>query len=608
MPGCDGEAASAATTKTGGNPAVRRAAQKGLDYLESATADWQRRNDCYGCHVQAVTLEAFAVGRAHQYQVKFDSVFEGILKLKGGALHETGLGYTSPGAIYDTGKIFGAAALARYDQLVGSEHAQLLTAEAGKLIDMQQSTGQLTTNYSAEPVAISGDVQTTALSVVAWKQAYERSADDRWLSAIANAEDYLSGAVSGWKHAPPDEIQEINYAVMGLLAAGMGADEAAMVRLASELRERQNQDGGWGRTRGAGSEALYTGQTLYVLRLFGMTDSDALIDRGQRWIIEHQQADGSWSHGGFGKAEAMWSVLGLVSMDVLTVSVAGLDSGERLDASQVIAVNARDNEKGGGVVKVEMFVDDVRVAGACGASLEHKLDPAALGDGPHLVDVRATNAAGKSSVRRFEVFGRDIYLTRAGTRFAGGATEISARDIAPASDRHQVELEIFAADDNGEPVGQRIHGESVAGDQGSVRFTWSGAAAGARSASGKYVARLTARRDGSELQREDLVFVHASVEDQRAAWAQIEGDLSLDAEHAAAEANANAEVELVDADGNVVARTRSTRAGKYRFKNVKPGAGYSVRMNKKGWAAPAAQVRAEAGAPAAKVDMAAKKK
>lgn len=610
MPRCDGASANAATAPGhAGNPAARAAAQKGLDYLAGAAAAWQQQNNCYGCHVQAVTLEAFSVGRANQYDVgrdRFDTVFKGILELPGGANHETGLGYSQKGAIYDTGKILGAAALARYDQLVDGEHEQLLVREAGLLIDMQRSAGQMSTTYNNAPVVIPGDVQTTALAVVAWKQAYERSADDRWLSAIANAEDYLSGQVSAWKQSPPAQLQPINYAIIGLLAAGVGADETVMTALASDLRERQNTDGGWGRMTGGGSEALPTGQTLYTLRLLGMTDSDAVIDRGQRWIIEHQQPDGSWSHGGFGKAEAMWSVLGLVSMDVMTVSVAGLDSGERLDGQRAIAVTARDNDKGGGVVSVEMFVDDVRVAAACGAELEHRVDPAALGDGPHLVDVVATNAAGKTSKRRFEVFGGDVFLTRAGTRFAAGTTEISARDIAPTADRHDVELEIFAADDNGEPVGERLHRERKRGAQGSLQFAWSGASGDARSKNGKYVARLIARRDSEVLQSQELVFVHASYEDQRARWAEVAGDLSLDDADQAG-ANANAEVELVDGAGNVVARTRSTRTGKYRFRNVKP-AKYKVRVRKKGWDAPAAAVEAMAGEPAAEADIAARRK
>jgi squalene-hopene/tetraprenyl-beta-curcumene cyclase len=594
-PSCEGDVAAGQAPAKPGHPGARAAAQKGLDYLAGAAAAWQTQNNCYGCHVQAVTIEAFAVGRRNQYDIgkePFDNVLRGILELPGGARHASGLGYTHPGPIYDTGKIFGAAALARYDELASRDLESVLLAEAGKLIEQQQQGGQLSTSYQAPPVAIQGDIQTTALAVVAWKQAYERSADERWLSAIANAERYLSQTVAIWEQSPPDDIQAINYAVIGLLAAGVGADEAVMTRLAAELRHRQLQDGGWGLGASGESAALATGQTLYVLRLLGMTDGETAIDRGQAWIIEHQRNDGSWSEGGFGKAEAMWSVLGLVSVDVLTVSVAGLVNGQRAGEARTVVASARDNEEGGGVVKVELFVDDVRVAAACGAELRYPLDGSKLSGGAHMVDVQATNRSGKVSRRRFEVFADDVYLTQTGSHFVAGTTEISARDIAPAADRHQLELEIFAADANGSATGPRLHRAERAGAQGSIQFAWSGEQTGA----GQYVARLSVRDASGELrQKEEIAFVHDTLEAQQARFSHIQGDLSL-ASPAAAGVAANAEVELLDQDGNVVSRTRSTRTGKYRFKNVAPGKDYQVRVNKKGWAAPLAKVRAEKGA------------
>ena len=115
--------------------------------------------------------------------------------------------------------------------------------------------------------------------------------------------------VERWRGKAPD-LQTLDYAIMGLLAAGVGVDEDVMVTLANDLRSLQRQDGGWPLHRGGGSTPFATGQALYTLRLLGMTDKDPVIANGTRWLIKRQQRSGGWSAAGFGKAEAMWAVLG----------------------------------------------------------------------------------------------------------------------------------------------------------------------------------------------------------------------------------------------------------------------------------------------------------
>src|SRR4051812_29052443 len=52
-----------------GDPAARHAAQRGLEYLAKASTQWTQAHNCFGCHVQAVTLEALTVGKHHQYDI-----------------------------------------------------------------------------------------------------------------------------------------------------------------------------------------------------------------------------------------------------------------------------------------------------------------------------------------------------------------------------------------------------------------------------------------------------------------------------------------------------------------------------------------------------------
>src|SRR5438270_1427 len=77
-----------------GNPRARKAAQKGLSFLARETVAWQKTHQCYGCHVQAVSLEALSVGQHHQYEVSSEdlkAIAQGMLNLSGGARKNKGL-------------------------------------------------------------------------------------------------------------------------------------------------------------------------------------------------------------------------------------------------------------------------------------------------------------------------------------------------------------------------------------------------------------------------------------------------------------------------------------------------------------------------------------
>jgi Carboxypeptidase regulatory-like domain/Bacterial Ig domain/Squalene-hopene cyclase C-terminal domain len=595
---------AAPVREVSGNPAARRAAQRGLDFLAREATAWTNANQCFGCHVQAVTVEAFAVGKRHQYKVDpkdFTNVLAGMLTVNGGSRMPGGLGHGSP-EIAKAAKIFGAQAFARYDQWVGPNLRDDLLTEARHLLELQQTDGSLVAQWVNPPVG-TGATQYTAQAIVTWKQAYERSADDAWLTATQKAEDYLRRTAAAW----PAEVatQEINYTAMGLLAAGMGAKEELRMRITKMLLARQQQDGGWGFAPGANSEAFPTGQTLYVLRQLGMTDKDSAVARGTAWLMKRQQEDGGWSSAGFGKAEAMWGVLGLVSVDVMTVSVAGVQDGQHVKGTVALGVEARDNG-GSGVSKVEIDVDDLPVAGACAPAHSYQWDTSGLSSGKHVVEVRATNGRGEVSRRRFEIYTGDHYLTQLGSRWADGGTELTLRDIADKDDKHQVRIEVRRADaKTGKATGAALYQREQAGAQGAMRFHWDGKdASGKLAGNGKFVARLTyVDASGRPRHTEDVPFVHDSPEQQNANYAQIEGLASLPNAAPAA----NVEMELVDEDGNVMAKTRSTQSGQYRFKNVEAGKKYKVRINKDGYGAgPAAVAPAKPGESRADVQLYAK--
>ncbi len=571
-------------TKAGGDPAARDAAQRGLNFLSHATVDWQEKNSCFGCHVQGVTGEAFAVGLSNDYTLPekgMETVLHGMLDANGGL--RTTQGHAAEGGYLRlSSRAFGGAALARYDALVSAQYSDDLLNAAHDLLEYQSEDGDVTGAYNHGVVA-QGDIQGTYQAIQTWKQAYERSADDRWLTAIQKAEKSLQRKIDpmlGNKSAP---TQHINYAILGLLEAGVGGTEATMVELRDRLVAAQREDGAWGQQlQGSDSNTLITGQTLYTLRRLGLNDGDDSVKRGMAHLMQKQQKDGGWSDSGSEKAEAMWAVLGLVATDVLSVNVDGLVSGQHVEGQHKVSVTAADNE-GAGVSKVEVFVDDLRVAGACGSKLDWSWTPKGLETGKHLVDIVATNKGGKESRRRFTVYAGDVYLTGLGSRFENNGTRFTARNIAPKSFGHKVEVGIFETDDNGKATKQ-VYSLKTDGEQGPIDFHWDGAQTKSKDKAkgGDYVARVTIRdAKGNARQVEEMPFVHADYEYQQKNYAQASGSLNF----ADDEAAANAEIELVDEKGNVVQRTRSTASGKWRFRNMKADKKYKVRVKKKGFKA-----------------------
>lgn len=565
-----------------GNPKVREAAQRGITFLARSTAAWQQQHQCYGCHVQAVTLEGLAVGKHHQYEVpskELNVILEGVLHSRGGARTAGGL---SRDTFPRTARTFGGVAFARYDQYVDSKLRDDMLTLARTLLEYQQKDGSVQGDHESHPVS-TGVIQATYQAMQTWRQAYARTADDAWLAPIRRAEEFIAQKAAAWEGNPKGVyLQDVNYALMGLTAAGASRSEEVAGKVARYLVSLQQQDGGWGFSAGT-SDPFATGQTVYALRQAGFTEEDSPVARGIQWLVSHQKKDGGWGAAGSGKAEALWAVLGLVSVDVVSVAVSGIRDGEHVAPTQTIQVEARDNE-GKGIQKVALLINDRPMQTTQGGKLSYTWDTKDLSDGKHTVDVVATNAKGQVSRRRLEVYAGNVFLTSLGSRFSGNGTELAARNIAPKDRTGKVELRVRAADlKDGQPQpGAEVFKELRPSAQGPVTFTFEGKGKDGKPLStGRYFAEFSfVDEKGAVLQQERLLFTHDTPESQYAQYGEVKGGLALGNGQQAS----NAVVELVDKRGRVIQATRSNEAGQFRFKSVDKG-DYKVRVRKEGFKA-----------------------
>jgi squalene-hopene/tetraprenyl-beta-curcumene cyclase len=560
------------------DPRAREAAQRGLDFMSRFAKEWSARNSsCYGCHVHSVTLEGLVIGKKNQYRVLSRDLDEMIdaMRLQSNGIHST---------TFVTARAFGAVALARYDRWVDGRYSADLLKVAKMLTESQNQDGSVRVDDTRFPVE-SGVMQATFQAMQGWRQAFARTADDSWLAPMRHAEGYIQKTAESWKE-PPQQLQDLNYALLGFTAAGVGAGENVAVKLTRFLLQKQNQDGGWGFRQE--SDAFATGQSLYALRSLGRSEKDPAVSRGLDWLMQHQQQDGSWggavsTQGGSKLGEAMWAVLGLVSVDVMTVSLKGVEDGQHVDGILQLSAEARDNASGG-VAKIQLFVDDLPVKAACGGKIDHAWDTRQLQDGKHILDVVAQNARGQESRRRIEVYAGKYWLTQLGARFDATTqkSQISLHNLAPSG---QVAIEILDGKN-------RVWASQRAATQGAMNFEWDGKGHdGKEKPKGLYTARISYRDGAGKLvQTEETQFFHDRDEEAKKRFATVEGQLSLGSGVAA-----NTQLDLVDDKGNVVQRVRTTEQGNYLFKNV-AGGKYKVRAHKEGWKD---QERAIEAAPAA---------
>ncbi len=577
---------SQASSSPRGDPRLRQAGHQGLRYLASASRAWTDQHQCFGCHVQAVTLEALSAGQHHQYDVGAEDLAAMVAALQRGV--------TAGGRV--TGAAFQGAAWARYDRWVASDHTAELLRWADTLIELQNAQGALVDDDARRPIT-GGTMQTTFQAAQTWRQAHARSADEKWLVPLRRAEAYLAATAAAWKDSGEDaDLQDLNFALLGLVASGAGPAEPSVERLHKMLMARQNPDGGWSLDRAA-SDAFATGQSVYALELAGY--GGAAVERGRAYLLARQEAGGSWrtyrsGQGGAEKGETMWAVLGLVTVDVASIRVEGVADGKHVAGEVQIAVQASDNTSGG-IRQLELILDDLSVEKRAQDALRYTLDADRLSEGMHVLDVVATNAKGQESRRRYELYAGNIHLTQVAADFdeAAQRTRVTLRSIGPQG---TVGLEIWEVDERGEAKSPVYRTEKVA-TEGPMSFDWAGESDdGKPRASGRYLAQVKKRSpNGEVLQTATALFFHDSERLQKEQFGEVEGQLSLQGGQAAS----NTIVELVDANDRVVQTTRTTDQGNYRFKNLNEG-GYKVRTRKSGFRSLEQHIEAKANsAPAA---------
>ncbi len=153
---------------------------------------------------------------------------------------------------------------------------------------------------------------TTMWSLVALRSYGPR--DDSLREQFAKAESWLGSET---------KAQSTEWWAVRLLAELGNGNAVEADRCRETLLRQQHDDGGWGWLTADESDAFGTGVALYALARDGLSNDHPVIGRARQFLVESQQAAGSWPVKGTKKAKAKqieptatywgtcWAVIGL---------------------------------------------------------------------------------------------------------------------------------------------------------------------------------------------------------------------------------------------------------------------------------------------------------
>ncbi len=281
-----------ATTEQG-----QTAVQRSLEFLQTDANKWRQERKCSTCHHGTMTVWALAEATSLGYDVSPEVLADMAKWTKDRLLARINEPRdTRPGwSMVNTPALY----LAILPQAVpdqGIVSADELGQIAGHLVRHQEADGSWAWSSAPPknrpPPYFESDEVATLLASIALRP--QVPADAAVESDVRGAQEKAAAWLAMTR--PTDTTQS---AALRLLGMALARDPASLFEPEIErLLSRQNGDGGWGQIQDAPSDAYATGQALYVLRLAGVRNDRAEVQRGVTYLLNTQLDDGSWPMSG----------------------------------------------------------------------------------------------------------------------------------------------------------------------------------------------------------------------------------------------------------------------------------------------------------------------
>ncbi|MBI1830360.1 MAG: hypothetical protein HYR84_02780 [Planctomycetes bacterium] len=267
---------------TSADETARGAVGKSLALMQKSAAEYTVHRKCFSCHHQALPVLAITTAKARglaidekelERQLKFTADF----LAKNRENYQMGKGQ---GGQADT------AGYALMTLHAGGWKADDTTAAIVEYLLQRDGKRDNWLPVSQRPPSEASAFTTTYLALNALKNyaspGKQKEVDDRF----AKAKKWLVAT-------KPKDTEDRVFRLLGLKA--VRADKDAIASASMELAKSQRDDGGWSQTDKLESDAYATGSALAALhQASGLAINDDAYQRGVKFLMKTQLADGSW--------------------------------------------------------------------------------------------------------------------------------------------------------------------------------------------------------------------------------------------------------------------------------------------------------------------------
>ena len=254
---------------------LRAAAEKGLALLEQTSPTFVKKGGCNSCHNQMLPTAAQAFARKRGIRTG-----EAIAQLPPEVSEVTTERYIE----YSTNPVNSAGYELFAYANTGRPADARIDAQIYFIKSMQQPEGYWRTMGNRPPLTFD-DYTTTAYAIYALN-TYKAG------TQAADTDTRLARARSWLLEAKPETTQERVFHLLGM--AWSKASREALDKAAQGLRGMQKSNGGWSQLGAMETDAYATGMALYALYEGGLPSSDPVYQKGLRFLLSTQAADGTW--------------------------------------------------------------------------------------------------------------------------------------------------------------------------------------------------------------------------------------------------------------------------------------------------------------------------
>jgi len=260
---------------------VRKAAARGLAVVQKAAANYPNHRDCFSCHHQTLPMLAMVTAREHGLEID-----EKLLRAQADF---TRASFAEKSADLKRGQNVGGRAMTvSYAlwalALADQKRDEVSEALAAYLLKTQRAEGHWTGQVPRPPLEESY-FTCTVLAVEGMKRYVAEAKRGDVDAAMIKAKAWIASA-------PARGQEDKALRLWGLHLLGGSVDELRAAHQA--LVKGQRADGGWGQLDEMNSDAYATGQTLFVLQATGFSVAEPVYQRGVKFLLRTQHADGSW--------------------------------------------------------------------------------------------------------------------------------------------------------------------------------------------------------------------------------------------------------------------------------------------------------------------------